>query len=583
MTPLPSPPPQGGREQAVRRVAFLALVLALAVGCAGAQGPAGPGSGPSPDTQLARKRITAAVAGSPFTLSTLLAVGGTGTSVPGTSELEKLVNSGLTVQGAGGPLEPRLAEAVPSAGNGMWRVLPDGRMETTWKLRPNIRWHDGTPMTADDFVFTANTSQDRDLPIARNAIFDQVESVEAIDPLTVVAKWKRPYIEADQLFGTSGTLPMPKHILESTLANKETFTALPYFNSEFVGTGPFVLRQWVEGSHMVVQANDAYVLGRPRIDEIEVKFIPSTTTLVANVLAAVVDMTLGRGVSLEQGLELRNQWRDGKVEGAPGNPSSLRPQHMNPNPVILADVQLRRALYRALNRQEMADTLMAGLSSVAHSALPPNAPQFRDVESSVVRYDYDPRASIQALEGLGFTRGPDGRVRDASNQPLTVEIRRAGDDDLEEKAVLAAADFWSRVGVTGDVVAVPPARQQDLEYRAAFPGFEISSSGAGFNDLRNIRRSEIRTAENSYRGRNRTGYANPELEGLLDRFYTTIPEQERNTVLRQIVNHLTDRVIIMYLFWEINPTVIADRLVNVTARHFTAPESWNAHEWDLRS
>jgi len=90
-------------------------------------------------------------------------------------------------------------------------------------------------------------------------------------------------------------------------------------------------------------------------------------------------------------------------------------------------------------------------------------------------------------------------------------------------------------------------------------------------------------AENGYRGRNRTGYVNAELEGLLDRFYTTIPEPERNSVLGQIVNHLTDRVIIMYLFWEVNPTAISNRLVNVTARQFSAPESWNAHEWDLRS
>jgi peptide/nickel transport system substrate-binding protein len=91
-------------------------------------------------------------------VSTLLAVGGTGTAVPGTSEIEKLVNSGLTVQGARGPLEPRLAEAVPTTDNGMWRVFPDGRMETTWKLRPNIRWHDGVPLTADDLVFTTTVS-----------------------------------------------------------------------------------------------------------------------------------------------------------------------------------------------------------------------------------------------------------------------------------------------------------------------------------------------------------------------------------------------------------------------------------------
>ena len=557
------------------------LIVFVTLACAGPQAQPAPGS-QSPDSRQLQKRIATAVAGTPFTVSTLLAVGGTGTAVPGTSELEKLVNSGLTIQGARGPFESRLAEAVPTTENGLWQVLPDGRMETTWKLRPNILWHDGTPMTADDFVFTTAASTDRDLPIARNAIFDQIDSVEALDPLTVVAKWKRPYIEADQLFGISGTMPMPKHLLEPALANKETFTSLPYWSAEFVGTGPFLVRQWVEGSHAVLAANDGYVLGRPKIDEIEVKFVPASTTLVANILAGVVDVTLGRGISIEQGLEIRNQWREGQVDAAPGNPLSLRPQHSNPMPAILGDVQFRRALYRGLNRQEMTDTLMAGLSSVAHSPLPPGAPQYRSVENSVVRYEYDQRTAIQTLESLGLVRGPDGRFRDASGQPLAVELRRAGDDDLEEKTLLAAADYWNAIGVTGEVLAVPPARQQDLEYRAAFPGTEISSSGASFNDLRTIRRSELRTAENGYRGRNRTGYANPELEGLVDRFYTTIQEQERNGILGQIVNHLTDRVIIMYLFWEVNPTAISNRLVNVTARHFSAPETWNAHEWDVK-
>jgi ABC-type transport system substrate-binding protein len=438
-------------------------------------------------------------------------------------------------------------------------------------------------MTADDLVFTAAVSADRELPIARNAVYDQIESVEAVDAATVLVKWRRPYIEADQLFGISGTMPIPKHLLEPALANKEAFTAVPYWASEFVGTGPFVVRQWAEGSHTILAANDAYVLGRPKIDEIEVRFVPSSTTLVANILANVVDVTLGRGISIEQGLEVRNQWREGRIDVAPGNPLSLRPQHTNPSPAILGDPQFRRALYRGLNRQEMADTLMAGVSSVAHSPLPPNAPQYRDVESRVVRYDYDPRVATQALEGLGLVRGPDGKFRDASGQALAVELRRAGDDDLEEKTLLTAADNWSAIGITGDIVAVPPARQQDLEYRAAFPGTEISSSGASFADLRTIRRSELRTPDNGYRGRNRTGYVNAELEGLLDRFYTTIPEQERNDVLGQIVNHLTDRVIIMYLFWEVNPTALSNRLANVSARHFTAPESWNAHEWDLRS
>ena len=64
--------------------------------------------------------------------------------VPGLAELDELLNVGLTTWGAGNQVLPRLAEDVPSTTNGLWKVLPNGRMETTWKIRQNARWHDGT-------------------------------------------------------------------------------------------------------------------------------------------------------------------------------------------------------------------------------------------------------------------------------------------------------------------------------------------------------------------------------------------------------------------------------------------------------
>ena len=68
---------------------------------------------------------------------------------------------------------------MPTADNGLWRVLPDGRMETTWRIKENARWHDGTPFTADDLVFTTTIDRDADLPILRHPGYASVESVQA--------------------------------------------------------------------------------------------------------------------------------------------------------------------------------------------------------------------------------------------------------------------------------------------------------------------------------------------------------------------------------------------------------------------
>src|SRR4051812_31365510 len=142
------------------RQAVVWLVVGLTVlGCASPsrsvdQPSAQSGAQSSEATSAPRtpKRLVAAIQGDPFTVYQKLNLSG---SVRGISEIERMVNAGLGNTDTSGVLRPLLAEALPTIDNGQWKVLPDGRMETTWKIRPGITWHDGTPFTADDLVFTA--------------------------------------------------------------------------------------------------------------------------------------------------------------------------------------------------------------------------------------------------------------------------------------------------------------------------------------------------------------------------------------------------------------------------------------------
>src|SRR5207253_663122 len=145
-------------------------------------------------------------------------------------------------------------------------------------------------------------------------------------------------IDADVMFSPSLAMPMPKHLLEQAY-NQDTagLADLPYWNRDFVGTGPFRLREWVDGSHLTLGVNAAYALGQPKLDEIEVRFIPDNNTIVASLLAGAVDLTLGRGISTEQGITLRDQWPAGHMDLTYGNAVALYPQFISPNPSILAD------------------------------------------------------------------------------------------------------------------------------------------------------------------------------------------------------------------------------------------------------
>src|SRR5438552_16554034 len=137
------------------------------------------------------------------------------------------------------------------------------------------------------------------------------------------------------------------------------FIQLPYWNQQFIGTGPFKVREMVPSVNAVLVANDRYVLGRPKLDEIEVRFITDTNAILVNVLSGVVDVTLGRTVSLEQALEAQQRGA-ARPDIAPFNMQRIWPQFMDPRPAVIGDARFRQAMLYALNRQELVDTLEAG-------------------------------------------------------------------------------------------------------------------------------------------------------------------------------------------------------------------------------
>ena len=532
------------------------------------------------------KRITVGIMIEPQAFRSQLSRSSLG-SIPGSQELEQLVNAGLTIADAQGKLVPELAEAVPTVENGLWRVFPDGRMETTWKIKSTARWQDGTPVTADDFVFTASVAQDKDMLLFRDLSFDAVEAVEAPDPATVLVRWSKPWIEGDSLFGAFKSvpvLPIPRHVLATHFTeNKATFPDLSYWTSDFVGAGPYRLKQWERGSYLVLSAFDGYALGRPKIDEIEVKFVTDTSTMMARALANDIDMPLGRSLSFEEGMQLRENWTNGAVQFAPSSGLKIWPQFRNTNPGIVADVRFRRALLHATDRQSMADSLAMGQSSVAHSTLVQGDAEFDILQPQVVQYAYDPRRAADILSTLGYSRGADGGLRDAAGQRLNVEVRTVPRDVLI-KTILAAADEWKKVGVGVDTIILTEAQRTDREFYSTYPAFDAAGSSNGSSEFFSFHSSQVKTAQNRYTGSNRSGYTNAELDANIERFFTTVPMTERMQVAGQVVNHLTDNVVFLPMFYDLTPTMIGNRLVDVPLKVSQGNTvTWNAHLWDLKS
>src|SRR5579885_2580492 len=188
------------------------------------------------------------------------------------------------------------------------------------------------------------------------------------------------------------------------------------------------------------------------------------------------------------------------------------------------------------------------------------------------------------VQSLGYSRGADGMFHDAAGQPLVVEMRIEG-ADINNKAALAIMDGWQGVGI--GVRPQPFAAGASNQWLYTYPGFWIRRGPSDIAGLRNLHSSRIPLAENNYRPGHVSRYAHPELDGLLDRYCTTIPRQERVDVRGQVLDLVADQLPELPLLFDVEPTVYSRRLANVTGRWpaavRTSTQAWNAHEWEIVS
>ena len=562
-----------------RSAVYVGLILGLfASACAPPIPQTSSATGGQPNQ--GRKQIVAALFATPAGLQDTLTAVSSG-SQPGMAELFSMVNGTMTYVDVDNVRHPWLAEAVPTIENGLWRVFTDGRMETTWRLKPGIKWHDGVAMTADDLRFTFDMYRDRDLGLPQLGIVPLISQVDAPDAQTVVVTWQKTSIDADSLFSWNNTMwPLPRHILDQPLReNKEGFLGLPYWREAFIGTGPFKMVDWVEGSHAMLVANDEYVLGRPRLDRIEVRFFADKGALKAGLIAGTVHVPVGRGLNADDALQLRDITPDVKVAMGVDLAGVLPiyPQFINPDPPIVANLQFRRALLMAIDRQEMTDTINNGIGPVAHSWVQADRPEAKAVDGSIVRYPYDPRAAVQMIDGLGYTRSADGIFQAAGGSKLSVQLAAHQQNSIHLPSTLAVAGYWQQIGVDVQTDLQPAVRATDLQWRALYPAFMLLGRSiiAGPDGFFNS--NAIPMAETNYRGANSARYASAEIDGLIERYITTISFPDRMKVLGEMVHQQTDQVLMLPLFFKGGGNVLGSaRMKNVLGG-----TPWNAHLWDL--
>jgi len=237
-----------------------------------------------------------------------------------------MFHANLTMYDAQDNVVPHAARKVPSVQDGDWKLLPDGGMEVEWQLRPDVFWHDGTQLTAEDFVFGYEVVRDPKLAVPALGELLKVTSVQAPDPLTLIVRWKQASIFGN-VNGFDGVSPLPRHLVRDLYQTGDpaAMENSPVWTTHWVGLGPYRLAEWAPGNYIDAVAFDQYFLGRPKIDRVMIRYVGDVNIMMANVLAGSIDVApLGSMLKPDQVAEIRRQWEANNGGAAYTFPNAIR-------------------------------------------------------------------------------------------------------------------------------------------------------------------------------------------------------------------------------------------------------------------
>jgi peptide/nickel transport system substrate-binding protein len=563
--------------------ALLILVSAILASACAPAAPAGSSSSVERPVAAAPKVLTVGIQQEPTTLvgfvATTQRLGG------GAPNVYYMVHDDLLVENDRGAYEARLVREQISVEKGTWKVNPDGSMETTWTLLPNIKWHDGTPFTANDLLFTIELLKDPETTTVSAAIVGQyMQSASAPDPATFTIHWSAPYAEADRL--EIGTI-LPAHLLRNQfLTDKQAFMTSRHLNVEFVGLGPYRIANWELGSFVEVSRFDDYFLGRPPLDRVIVKFLGDPNTMIAAILSGAVDLLLPLGIELESAFELDRRWKGtgNRVQFDLTNKLiqyeiQYRPEYARPrNGLVHRGV--RQALLQATDRQAIVDLATAGVSSPADSWFRPNHELRPRVESAIPQFPYDLGRAQRLLAEEGWVRRGDGTlVHSGTGELFETEVwALVAQSPAAEQVVNVTVDGWKSLGASVGMNLVQRTRALDLEYTASYPAVILTDPTDFTMYQRRLHTRNIPSAANRWQGSNRGAYVNPRTDAISEALALAIDPAQRIQLHRDLLQEQMGSVALMPLFWGVAAIPMVKGVSGPT--HVRNTSTWNMFRWD---
>lgn len=340
---------------------------------------------------------------------------------------------------------PVLVREVPAITNDSLRFLANGHLEVTWRLRPNLRWSDGAPLTARDLEFALAVSPD-----------PRVDEVRVVGPQELLVRYKERVAVA-----LESITPLPHHALKEVY-EKGGYDAVREHRSDvpIPSAGPYRVAEFKAEELLVLEANEHYAGRQPSIARIEMRRYPDDAALVAAFAGGAIDMIALNAIEPETAVALGRR-HPGAVHIRPSE--TLLYLHPDLEQPLLARLDVRRALLMGIDRERLQAAVFgetAKSAPVAHIPVPGALP------GGTVQIGYDAEAARLALETAGaagaslpLVHGPAPIDKEIASH--VVRDAAAAGITLEPKAVKNTRDVMRKGGHGGLVLQTSTGERDD--------------------------------------------------------------------------------------------------------------------------
>jgi peptide/nickel transport system substrate-binding protein len=479
------------------------------------------------------------------------------------------------------------------------------QMQVTFRLLPGLTWSDEAPLTAADSVYTFDYVSSHLTNATPDYLVERTQTYEAADDVTV-QWWGKPGF-IDPTYFTNFWMPLPK--AQWSLLSTDNLNVAPESSRTPLGWGPYIIQDWVENDHILLTKNPHYFRaaeGLPKFDTLTFRFIPDPETAVSDLVSGKCDIldpttNLDGQVSLLQSMTANHQLQAlfatapvmeqlafGVRPAAYDN--GYNPGYDRPN--FFGDVRVRQAVAQCIDRQQVIDTVLFGLSTVPASFVPAD---YSFSNPDLKTYSYDVEAANALLEQAGWiSTGNDAstprlarNVKDIPNgTPFVVNYITTEASQRIQVATIIAKSL-ANCGIKVNIQFLDQTSLYGVGPNGPLFGrsFDLAEFAMGSTSIEPpcdwFTSSEIPAAGNRWVGTNVSGYSNPSYDEACNTAQQSlVDEPEHEAAYRQAQAIFAEDLPVLPLYWRIKTAATRPQVCNFSLDPTASSALWNIEAFD---